>query len=330
VKRRTFIAGLGSAAAWPLVARTQERERVRRVGILLSAIAEDDPEGRMPAFVRRLAELGWTEGRNLRVDYRYGLADPDRLRRYALELVALSPDVLLAGSNRALAALQEATHILPIVFANVVDPVGAGFVASLAHPGGNATGFMIFEFGLSTKWLELLKQIAPRVRRVGVLRAPDLGVAIGQFAAMQALAPSLGIEVTPLEVRGAGDIERAITGFAQAADVGLIVTLGRVANSADVQGPSIVALAARHRLPTVYSARGSVVRGGLISYGPDQVDPYRQAAGYVDRILKGEKPADLPVQQITKIDLVINLRTAKALGLTIPETLLATADEVIQ
>jgi putative ABC transport system substrate-binding protein len=230
MRRREFIAGLGSAAAWPAVARAQQGGRMRRIGILLSAVAADDPQRRMGAFVQRLAELGWTEGRDLRIDYRYGLADPDRLRRYAGELVALSSDVLLAAGNRALAALQEATRILPIVFANVVDPVGAGLVASLAHPGGNATGFMTFEFGLSTKWLELLKQIAPHVRRVGVLRAPDLGSAIGQFVAMQALAPSLGIEVSALEVRDAGDIEHAITGFAQSADVGLIVALSVVAN----------------------------------------------------------------------------------------------------
>jgi putative tryptophan/tyrosine transport system substrate-binding protein len=328
MRRREFIAGLGGAAAWPLAAQAQQRARMWRIGVMLSVLAADDPEAqaRLTAFVQGLQELGWTDGRNVRIDYRFGLGDADRQRRYAAELIALAPDVVLAGGNSALAAFQQATNTVPIVFANITDPVGAGYVANLARPGGNATGFMAVEFGLSAKLIELLKQIAPQVTRVAVVRNPGLGTDLSQFAAIQAVAPSLHVEVTPVGRRDADEIERGITAFAREPNSGLIAT-GQLEQA---QRDQIIALAARHRLPAVYPFRGFVTAGGLISFGIDQAEPYRLAAGYADRILKGEKPADLPVQAPTKFETVINLKTARVLGLAVPETLLATADEIIE
>jgi putative tryptophan/tyrosine transport system substrate-binding protein len=327
MRRREFIAGLASAAASPVVARAQQGERVRRIGVLMN-LAADDPETlrRVAAFEQRLKELGWTEGRNVHIDLRSGLADADRYRRYAAELVALAPDVLLANGAVPLGVLQQVTRTLPIVFVNTTDPVGGGYVASLAQPGGNATGFMAFEYSMSGKWLQLLKQIAPSVTRVAVLRNPALGSGTPQFGVIQAMAQLLRVEVNPVDIRDAGEIERAVAALARAPNSGLVVTssVGRLPYNL------IIALAARHRLPAVYPFRFFITSGGLISYGPDIIDQYRQAAGYIDRILKGEKPTDLPVQAPTKYEIVINLKTAKALGLTIPETLLATADEVIQ
>jgi putative ABC transport system substrate-binding protein len=270
--------------------------------------------------------LGWTEGRNVRIDIRWGAGDSERARRFAAELVALAPNVILAVASTAVAALQ-ATRTIPIVFLAVIDPVGAGFVESMARPGGNATGFTNYEYGISGKWLELLKEVAPRLTRVAVIRDPALASGSGQLGALQAVAPSFGVELSPVSVRDAPEIERAVTAFARSANGGLIVTGSSLAF---VHRELIVTLAARHKLPTVYSLRLFVTDGGLISYGPDRVDQYRQAAGYVDRILKGEKPADLPVQAPTKYELAINLKTAKALGLTVPQTLLVSADEVIE
>jgi putative ABC transport system substrate-binding protein len=328
MKRREFIAGLAGAAAWPVAARAQQPARMRRIGLMLGFLASDDPEAqaRVTAFVQGLQERGWTDGRNVHIDHRWGLGDADRLRRYSAELVALAPDVVLAGGNSALAALQQASSTVPIVFANVSDPVGVGYVASLARPGGNATGFMAVEFGVSAKLLEVLKKIAPHVTRVAVVRNPGVATEVSQFAAIQTVAPSLRVELTPVGHRDTDEIERGITAFAREPNGGLIVT-GQVGQ---FQRDQIIALAARHGLPAVYSFRGFVTAGGLISFGTDQAEPYRLAAGYVDRILKGEKPTDLPVQAPTKYEMVINMKTAKALGLTIPETLLATADEVIQ
>jgi putative tryptophan/tyrosine transport system substrate-binding protein len=328
MRRREFIAGLGSAAAWPVTARAQQRDRMRRIGLLVSALPADDPEwqARGTAFVQGLQELGWTDGRNARVDFRFGLGDAERLRKLAMELVGLAPDVLVAGGTPALPALQQATRTLPIVFANVQDPVGSGFVASLARPGGNSTGFMNVEYGLSAKWLELLKQIAPRVTRVAVVRNPAIASGMAQFAAIQAVAPSLGMELTPVGYNDAVEVERGIAAFARGPNDGLIMT----AQLGQTQRDPIIVLAARYRLPAVYPIRRFVTEGGLISFGPDQAEPYRLAASYVDRILKGEKPADLPVQAPTKFETVLNAKTARALGLTIPEILLATADEVIE
>ena len=328
MRRREFILALGGAAvAWPLAARAQP-ERMRRIGVLMN-LAADDPESsaRLTAFLQGLQQLGWTDGRNVRIDTRWAAGDADRYRKSATELVALMPDVILATGTSAVAPLQQATRTVPIVFVQVIDPVGAGLVASLARPGGNATGFTLFEYGMSGKWLELLKEIAPRVTRAAVLRDPASAPGIGQFAAIQAVAPSLGVELSPVDVRDAGEIERAVTAFARSPNGGLIVT---ASPSAAVHRELIITLAARHKLPAVYPFRYFVTGGGLISYGPDIVDQYRRAAGYVDRILKGEKPADLPVQAPTKYELVINLKTAKALGLTVPPTLLARADEVIE
>jgi ABC-type uncharacterized transport system substrate-binding protein len=328
MRRREFITLLGGAvAAWPLVASAQQGERVRRIGVLMY-LAADDPEGqaRIAAFTSALQQLGWSEGRNLRIETRWATAND--IRRHAAELVAIAPDVLLGGTGTAtVAPLLEATRTVPIVFVSVIDPVAAGFVDSLARPGGNATGFTIFEYGLSGKWLELLKEIAPRVTRAAVLRDPAVASGIGQFAAIQALAPSLGMELRPVDVRDAGEIERAVTAFARVPNGGLIVTAsGLTMGHSDL----IISLASRHRLPAIYWNRRFVPGGGLIAYGPDTIDPFRLAAGYVDRILKGEKPADLPVQAPTKYELVINLKTAKTLGLDIPPTLLARADEVIE
>jgi len=329
VKRREFITLLGGAAvAWPLAARAQQPERMRRVGVLMNLTA-DDPEAsaRVTAFAQGLQQLGWTAGHNVRIDYRWDAGDADRSRRYAAELVALAPDVILAVGSPAVAALQQATRTVPIVFAIVVDPVGAGFVDSLAHPGGNLTGFIVYEYGTSAKWLELLKAIAPELKRVAVLRDAAIAAGPAQFGVIQAAAPSFGVEVRPVGVRDADEIERAVTAFARFSNGGLIVT-GSVL--AAVHRKLIIALAARDRLPAVYPYRYFATSGGLISYGPDTTDPFRRAAGYVDRILKGAKPADLPVQAPTKYELVINLKTANALGLKIPPTLLARADEVIE
>jgi putative tryptophan/tyrosine transport system substrate-binding protein len=327
--RRAFITLLGgAAAAWPLAARAQQLERMRRVGVLMH-LAADDPEGqaRIAAFTQGLQELRWAIGRNVRIDYRWAAGDAERARKYAAELVALAPDVILAAGGAVVAPLLQASRTVPIVFAQTPDPVGAGFVASLARPGGNATGFTIFEFGMGGKWLELLKEIAPRVTRAAVLRDAALAAGTGQLGAIQSVAPSFGVELSPIDVRDAGEIERAVTAFARSPNDGLLVTGSALAT---VHRDLIVALAARHRLPAVYSSRYFVTDGGLISYGPDSIDPYRRAAAYVDRILKGEKPADLPVQAPTKYELVINLKTAKALGLEVPPTLLARADEVIE
>jgi ABC-type uncharacterized transport system substrate-binding protein len=328
MKRRAFITLLGGAAAWPLAAYAQQGERMRRIG-LLQTTGADDPEGqaRNAAFRQGLQQLGWTDGRNVRIDYRWTAGDADRIRRYAAELAALVPDVILASGSATVGPLLQATRTVPIVFVNVPDPVGAGFVDSLARPGGNATGFILFEYGLSGKWLELLKQIAPGVTRAAVLRDPALTSGTGQFAAIQSVAPSLGVEVSPVNVSDGGEIERAVTAFARVLNGSLIVTASGLAT---VHRDLFVTLAARHRLPAVYPSRFYVTAGGLISYGLDIIDQYRRAAGYVDRILKGEKPADLPVQAPTKYELVINLRTAKALGLKIPESFLLRADEVIE
>jgi putative ABC transport system substrate-binding protein len=327
LRRREFIAVLG-AAAWPLAAHAQERERMRRIGVLLPADADDtEYQTRVGAFLQALALLGWTIGRNARIDIRWAGANAAEIRRHAAELVALAPDIILANGGLTVGPLLEATRTVPIVFPVSADPVGAGFVDSLARPGGNATGFMTAEYSLSGKWLELLKQIAPGVTRAAVLRDATQGPGTSQFGVIQAVAPSLKMEVNPVNVRDAGEIERAIVAFARASNGGLIVTANaRVTLHRDL----IITLAARHKLPAVYAARFYVAAGGLISYGSDYVDQFRRAAGYVDRILRGEKPADMPVQAPTKYETVINLKTAKALGLTIPETLLATADEVIQ
>jgi ABC-type uncharacterized transport system substrate-binding protein len=330
MRRRAFIAVLGGAAAtWPLAARAQRSERMRRIGVLMASAADDsENQARMAAFLQGLAQLGWTDGRNVQIDTRWATTNADDLRRHAAELAALAPDVLVAATGTAtVAPLLQATRTVPIVFVVVIDPVGAGFVASLARPGGNATGFTMFEYGLSGKWLELLKQIAPSITRAAVVRDPAIASGIGQFAAVQAVAPSLGVELTPVDARDVPEIERAVTVFARSGNGGLIVTPSAVANR---HRDLIATLAARHRLPAVYGSRQYVAAGGLISYGPDLIDQYRRAAGYVDRILKGEKAADLPVQAPTKNELVINLKTAKALGLEIPDKLLALADEVIE
>ena len=330
MRRRDFIRGLGGAAAtWPLAVRAQQDERVRRIGVLVASPADDaEWQARVAAFKEGLAQLGWTEGRNVRIDTRWASTNADDLRKHAAELAASTPDVLVGASGTTtVAALLQATRTVPIVFAIVVDPVGAGFVASLARPGGNATGFTMFEYGMSGKWLELLKQIAPGVTRAAVLRDPAIASGIGQFGAVQAVAPSLRVELSPVDVRDAPEIERAVTAFAGIENGGLVVT---ASPSGTVHRELIIALAARHKLPAVYWQRFYVASGGLMSYGPDLLDQYGRAAGYVDRILKGEKPADLPVQAPTKYELVINLKTAKALGLTVPPTVLARADEVIE
>jgi ABC-type uncharacterized transport system substrate-binding protein len=325
MRRREFISLLGGAAAWPLAARAQDR--MRRVGVLMPFAANDmEGEARNVVFVQSLRQLGWTVGRDLQIDYRWPGGDAASIRRDAAELIALAPDVLLAVGSSTTGPLQQATHTIPIVFVNLADPVGAGFVQSLARPGGNATGFTTYEYSMSGKWVELLKQIAPRVTRVAVLRDPATAAGIGQFSAIQSVAQSLGVEITPFSARDAGEIERGITAFARSDNGGLIVTSGGVAFRRDL----ILGLASRHKLPAVYPFRYYAVDGGLISYGPDTHDPMRRAAGYVDRILKGETPADMPVQAPTKYELVINLKTAKSLGLTVPTALLARADEVIE
>ena len=329
IRRREFITLLGGAAAvWPLAARAQQAERVRRVGVFIP-LAADDPEAqaRSAAFLRGLSELGWTVGRNVRIDFRWAAGDADNIRKYAAELVALAPDVILGAGNPIVAALQQATHTLPIVFAGVADPVGAGFVASLARPSGNSTGFTPFEYSIGGKWLELLKEIAPSVTRVAVVRDAAQVSGGAQLGAIQTVAPSLGVELRPVGMRDAGEIESGVSAFARDPNGGLIATAGRLSV---IHQDLIVRLAARHRLPTIYYYRYFVTAGGLASYGPDPHDQYRRAAGYVDRILRGEKPSDLPVQAPTKYELAINLKTAKALGLNVPPTLLARADEVIE
>jgi putative ABC transport system substrate-binding protein len=329
MRRREFILAQGGAAAtWPLGARAQER--VRRVGIFVGATAAGDAEGqgRIDAFRQAMELLGWTTGRNLQIESRWGMADPASVRKYTAELVALAPDVILSSGTVSLAQLLQETRTVPIVFVNVADPVGAGFVNSLSRPGGNATGFMQFEYSLSAKWLELLKQVAPSVTRAAVLRDAALTSGTGQFAVIQSVASSVGVEVSPVNVHDAGEIERAVTAFARSfPNGGLVVTSSALVVR---HRELIVALAARHKLPAVYYRRLFVDDGGLVSYGYDLLDQFRRAATYVDRILKGEKPSDLPVQAPTKYDLVINLKAAKALGLDIPPTVLARADEVIE
>jgi putative ABC transport system substrate-binding protein len=327
MRRREFITLLGGAAVWPVTVRAQER--VRRIGIVTSVLETDaDAQARYAVLRQALQQLGWTEGRNIQFDYRFGSAgDSDVVRRHAQELVALAPDLVVASGSQNVAALQQVSRTVPIVFLGIVDPVGAGFVASLARPGGNTTGLTPFEYGMGGKWLELLKQIAPGMTQAAVLRDPSITAGVGQFAAIQSVAPLLGVELRPVDVRDAGEIERAVAAFALRSQGGLIVTLtGLTIRHRDL----ISTLAARYRLPAVYSYRYFVTSGGLISYGPNPITEYRQAAGYVDRILKGEKPADLPVQNPNKYELLINLKTAKALGLEVPASVLARADEVIE
>jgi putative tryptophan/tyrosine transport system substrate-binding protein len=329
MKRREFMMLLsGTMATWPLAARAQQGERMRRIGVLM-ALGADDPQGqaRFVAFVQALQELGWTDGRNVRIDTRWAAGDAERFRRYAAELVSLAPDVILASGGTGVGALLHASRTVPIVFTQTQDPVGAGYVDSLAQPGGNTTGFTNQEYGTSGKYLELLKEIAPRIARAAVLRDPTIPQGIGQFGAIQAVAPSFGVELRPIDVHDAPEIERAVTAFARSANGGLIVA-GSALTA--LHRDLIITLAARHKLPAIYWERFFVTGGGLISYGADSIDPHRRAAGYVDRILKGEKPGDLPVQTPTKYELVINLKTAKALGLTVPKSLLAGADEVIE
>jgi putative ABC transport system substrate-binding protein len=325
VRRREFIALLGGVGAWPFAA-IAEQGQIRRIGVFMPA---NNAEGksRLTAFVRGLHEIGWMVGQNIRIDERWGDGNADSMRKYATELVALEPEVILANSSATLSPLLQATRTIPIVFAAVADPVGAGYVATLSRPGGNATGFTPFEYSIGGKWLELLKELAPQVTRVAVLRDSALAAGAGQFGAIQALSSSPGLELRPIDVRDAGEIERSIAAFAQEPNGGLIVTASPLA---PIFGNLIISLAARHRLPTIYYARFYGPAGGLICYGPDFRDQFRRAASYVDRILKGEKPADLPVQAPTKHELVINLKTAEALGLDVPTTLLARANEVIE
>ena len=329
MRRRQFITLLGGAAAtWPFAVRAQQPERMRRIGIILPQAADDrEFQVWVAAFLQALAQLGWSIGHNVRIDTRWATTNAAEIRRHAAELAALAPDVILAHGDSTVGPLLQATRTVPIVFPIVSDPVGAGFVDSLARPGGNATGFMIFEYSISAKWLELLKEIAPGVTRAAVLRDPTIPAGIGQFGVIQAVAPSHMVEVNPVNMRDAGDIERAIVALARSGNGGLIVT---ASGPAFAHRDLIVTLVARHKLPALYFDRSFVVAGGLISYGPDRIDQYRKAAGYVDRILKGEKPADMPVQAPTKYELVINLKTAKALGLTIPPAVLARADAVIE
>jgi putative ABC transport system substrate-binding protein len=329
MKRRELITLLGgAAAAWPLAARAQQGERIRRVG-MLSTLPENDPEeaARNAIFLQSLEQLGWTVGRNVRIDHRHTLGDAERVRRMAVELVSLTPDVILSVGSVNVGALLQATNTVPIVFTVVPDPVGVGFVDSLARPGRNATGFTQFEYSLSGKWLELLKEIAPRITRAGVLREPGLTAAVAQFAVIQSVAPSLRVEPVPLNVRVPSEIEQAVRTFARPSGDGLVVTSSPLTT---LHRELIIKLAAERNLPAVYYQRLFAAGGGLISYGADFRDQFRRAAGYVDRILKGEKPADMPVQAPTKYETVINLKTAKTLGLTVPQTLLATADEVIE
>jgi putative ABC transport system substrate-binding protein len=329
MRRRKFIMLLGgAAAAWPLAARAQQAKRMRRVGALMPYAANDPQvQERNAAFLQGLQQLGWTVGQNLQIDYRWSGGNEDDTRKYAAELVALTPDVILGPGSATAGILRRATRTVSIVFTNVPDPVGAGLVESLARPGGNITGFTSFDFGIGAKWLELLKEIAPNVTRAAVLRDPAISAGLGLWAAIQSVSPAIAIEVSPINVGDTGEIERALAVFARMPNGGLIVTGSALAV---LHRDLIIALAARHRLPAVYYDRYYAVAGGLISYGSNIVDEFRRAAGYVDRILKGEKPADLPVQAATKFDLVMNLKTAKALGIDVPPTLLARADKVIE
>jgi putative ABC transport system substrate-binding protein len=327
VRRRELITLLGGAAAWPLASAAQS-DRVRRIGVLMNSAADDaESQARLAAFRQGLQQLGWTDGGNVQLDTRWGTGDVSRLRSAAEELIASAPDVILAGVGGTVGPLQQAASTVPIVFAQGIDPVGQGQVASMARPGGNITGFTQFEFTLSGKWPQILKEIAPEVTRAAILRSPFSPAGIGQWAVIQAAASSTGMEVSPVGIGDAGEIERGITAFASSPNSGLIVV---VSASTTKQRQLIIELAARHRLPAVYPYRYYVAGGGLISYGVNLDSLYRQAASYVDRILKGEKPADLPVQAPTKYELVINLKTAKALGLEVPPSLLARADEVIE
>jgi putative tryptophan/tyrosine transport system substrate-binding protein len=328
MRRREFIAGLGGTAAWPLIARAQQGQRERLICILEGVSAETpDAKQRHVAFLEGFQPLGWTPGRNVRIEVRWGEGDEAATRRYAAELVALNPDVLVAGGGAVVEVMLKVTRTIPIVFVIVPDPVGSGFVESLSQPGANATGFMMFEYNLCGKWLELLKEIAPSVTRVAVLRDAGTAAGIGQFAVIQSVAPSVGVEVGPIDLRGPAQIERVIATFAQKSNRGIILTAGAT-GAANVN--LIIAAAARYKLPAVYIQRPFVAAGGLVSYGPNFLDQYRRAADYVNRILKGEKPADLPVQAPNKYELAINLKTAKSLGLTVPPSLLARADEVIE
>jgi putative ABC transport system substrate-binding protein len=328
MRRRDFIAVVSGAAAWPLAARAQQGERVRLVGIL-EGVSADAPgaKARHAAFLEGLRQLGWMPGRNVRIEVRYGGGDEAQTRKYVAELIALAPDVIVTGGSTGPPMMLKTTHTIPIVFVIVPDPVGSGLVQSLSRPGGNATGFMMFEYNLCGKWLELLKEIAPSVTHAAVLRDPAFAAGIGQFAVIQSVAPSVGIEVSPIDLREPAEIEPAIAGFAQSSNGGMIVTANAIAPA---HSDLIIAAAARYKLPTVYVQRPYVVAGGLISYGPNFADQYRRAAGYVDRVLKGEKPGDLPVQAPTKYELAINLKTAKALGISVPASLLSRADEVIE
>ncbi|MGA7254925.1 MAG: ABC transporter substrate-binding protein [Pseudolabrys sp.] len=327
MRRREFLAILGCAAGWPIASKAQQTERARVVG-MLDILGPDDPEAktREAVFAQTLKQLGWAVGRNVKIETRNVGRDLDHLRRYAAELVALTPDVIVSVGSVTVAPLQQATRTIPIVFVNVPDPVGAGFVQSMAHPGGNITGFLNFEYSMSGKWAELLKQIAPNVTRALVFRDPTTAAGVGQFGAIRSVAQSLGIELTPSNVRDTDEIEREVAAFARSGNGGVIVTPGGAAARREL----IISLAARYKLPSVYPYRYYAVDGGLISYGPNTNDPQRRAAGYVDRILKGEKPADMPVKAPTKFELVINLKTAKALGITIPQSVLARADEVME
>jgi putative ABC transport system substrate-binding protein len=329
MRRRELIKLMGGAAvAWPLGAHAQQPNRMRRIGVLMPGVAADpEYQVRIAAFQQGLRELGWTEHRNLLIDYRWAAGNPDRIRSYAAELVALAPDVILAEASSTVGALLQITRTVPIVFSTIADPVGAGFVDSLARPGGNVTGFILFEYGIAGKWLGLLKQIAPTVKRAAVIRDATILPGIGQWAVIQAMAPSMGVDLSLVNMRDAGEIERDITAFARSSDGGLVVTAAPLATQ---HRELIIRLAAEHKLPAIYYERYFVTGGGLISYGPHMIDQYRRAASYVDRLLKGEKAADLPVQAPTKYELVINLKTAKALDLTVPPTILAQADEVIE
>ena len=327
MKRREFVTLLGGAAAWPLAARAQQPDRMRRIGVLMNTTVSPEQQTNLTAFLQALQQLGWTAGRNVQIEIRWAEGDPREIRKHAGELAALAPDIIVATGNAGMAPLLQATRTIPIVFNNVADPVGAGFVKSMARPGGNATGFIQFEYSLSAKWLETLKEIEPSLARVAVLRDAALASGIGQFAVIQSVASSLRVETSAIDVRDAGEIESDIADFARTGHGGLILTSSALAV---VHRGSIIALAARHKLPAIFYRRAFVDAGGLISYGYDVLDQYRRSAGYVDRILKGEKPADLPVQAPTKYELVINLKTAKTLGLEMPPMLLARADEVIE
>jgi putative ABC transport system substrate-binding protein len=329
MKRREFITLLGGgAAAWPIAARAQQAQRMRRIGVFMPGVADDaEFQARNAAFLQGLGELGWTVGRNLRIDYRWGAGDTERYRAIAAELVATEPDLIVALGTSTVSALRRATRSVPIVFTNVTDPVGGGLVATLARPGGNATGFLSTEFGFGGKWLELLKEIAPRLTRVAVIRDAAIGSQTGVFGGIQSVAPALGVELRPIDSRDAGEIEREVVAFVSQPRGGLIAVSG---SNVLLHRELLVTLAARHRLPAIYPYRSHVMSGGLVCYGPDTIDQFHRAAAYVDRILRGEKPSDLPVQAPTKYELVINLKTAKALGIDVPPSVLARADEVIE